>query len=74
MCKIRVSQANSCQDDFLSAIVAPTSRPAALEIGDIRVSLRNNYSLIQIYATDNGANMHFIGSHGITSVDTVKQS
>ncbi len=28
MCKIRVSQANSCQDYFLSASVTPTSRPA----------------------------------------------
>ncbi len=29
MCKIRVSQANSCQDYFLSASDMPTSRPAA---------------------------------------------
>ena len=29
MCKIRVSQANSCQGYFLSASVTPTSMPAA---------------------------------------------
>ncbi len=29
MCTLRVSQANSCQDYFLSASVTPTSRPAA---------------------------------------------